>query len=197
MLLRAPLRRVPVAFAALLCAVALAGCVGGKGAVSTDSGTERFTSGDGVATWVKPGRREAGPDLSGTSLDKEPVALADLRRGPAVVNVWGSWCAPCKAEQPVLERAAKATRSRGVTFLGIDVRDPSLVAARAHVARYGVTYPSIYDPASRLLTRFEIPARTIPTTYVYDREGRIAAYVYGGVDEQTLTTLLDRVLAET
>jgi thiol-disulfide isomerase/thioredoxin len=182
--------------AGLLAVAGLAGCAGGKGAVATDSGTERFVSGDGVATWVKPSHREPGPDLGGTSLDGKRVALADVRRGPAVVNVWGSWCAPCKAEQPVLERAAKATRSRGVTFLGIDVRDPSLVAARRHVARYAVTYPSIYDPSSRLLTRFRIPARTIPTTYVYDAQGRIAAYVYGGVDEKTLTTLLDRVLAE-
>jgi thiol-disulfide isomerase/thioredoxin len=187
-------RRAAVAtLAAALLAAALSGCTGGKGAVATDSGTERFTSGNGVATYVAPGHRKAGPALSGTGLDGRPVSLAG---GPAVVNVWGSWCAPCKAEQPLLERVWRATRSRGVTFLGINVRDPSRTPARRHVAAYHVTYPSLYDPHARLLPRFAVPAKTIPTTYVLDRAGRIAVYAYGAVDEHALTTLLDRVLAE-
>jgi thiol-disulfide isomerase/thioredoxin len=164
--------------------------------VATDSGTERFVSGDGVATYVTPARRKQGPDLAGTGLDGTRISLADLRHGPVVVNVWGSWCAPCKAEQPALERVAAATRSQGVRFVGINVRDPSRTPALRHVTAYHVTYPSIYDPSSRLLTRFAIPARTIPTTYVLDRLGRVAAYVYGPTGERTLTALLDRVVAE-
>jgi thiol-disulfide isomerase/thioredoxin len=196
--LRAPGRAASATLAAALCALALSGCTGGSGAVSTDSGTERFRSGDGVATYVVPDRRQAGPDLSGTGLDGAPLTLAGVRGdGPVVVNVWGSWCAPCKAEQGTLERVWRATRSRGVTFLGINVRDPSRTPARRHVARFHVTYPSIYDPASRLLPRFKVAAKTIPTTYVLDRRGRIAVYAYGPVDERALTTLLDRVLAET
>ncbi len=183
-------------FAALLAATALAGCVGGSSAVSTDSGTERFVSGDGVATFVSPSHRKAGPALSGTTLDGAALDVASFRGGPVVVNVWGSWCAPCKAEQPALERVATATRSRGVRFVGINVRDPSRTPALRHVERFAVTYPSIYDPSSRLLTRFAIPAKTIPTTYVLDRLGRIAVYVYGPIDEPGLTTLLDRVIAD-
>lgn len=185
-----------VVLTAALAVVALAGCGAGKGAVSTDSGTERFLAGDGVATYVTPARREAAPDLSGTTLTGAALALADLLPGPVVVNVWGSWCAPCKSEQPGLERVATGTRSQGVRFLGIDVRDPSRTPALRHVARFGVTYPSLYDPSSRLLTHFRIPAKTIPTTYVLDRSGRVAVYVYGPIDETGLRSLLDRVLAE-
>ena len=187
----------PRTLAATLAVVLLPGCGAGKAAVSTDSGTERFVSGDGIATYVSPARREPGPDLSGTTLDGKPLALADLGPGPVVVNVWGSWCAPCKSEQPGLERVAEATRSRGVRFLGVNVRDPSRTPALRHVERFGVTYPSLYDPSSRLLTRFEVPAKTIPTTYVLDRHGRIAVYADGPVTEAGRTTLLDRVLAET
>jgi hypothetical protein len=61
------------------------------------------------------------------------------------------------------------------------------------VAAHGVTYPSFYDPSARLVTLFRVPARSIPTTYVVDAQGRIAAYVYGAVDERGLTDLLAKV----
>jgi thiol-disulfide isomerase/thioredoxin len=190
------------AVAAALCALAgalaggLAGCTAGRGAVATDSGTERFLAGDGVASYVRAAARKAPFALAGKTLDGAPVDVASFRGGPVVVNVWGSWCAPCKAEQPLLERVAAGTRSRGVHFLGVDIREPGRTAPRRHLAAFHVTYPSIYDPHARLLPRFPVPARTIPTTYVLDRQGRVAAYVYGGVDETGLRALLDKVLAE-
>jgi thiol-disulfide isomerase/thioredoxin len=181
--------RVAAAAAALALA---AGCTGGP-AVSTDSGQDRFVSGDGVVTVVPVGERVPGPALSGEDLDGKPLTVEPAGKGPLVVNVWGSWCAPCKEEQPLLERLAAETRARGVRFVGINIRDGSPTAARQHVARYGVTYPSFYDPAGRLLTRFEVPARAIPTTYVIAADGRIAAYVYGAIEEDGLRTVLDRV----
>jgi len=172
-------------------ALLAAGCTGGGS--DTTSGVTRIVAGDGVAHFVDPGSRKAGPALSGEGLDGKPVALPG---GVAVVNIWGSWCAPCKAEQPELERVARATRSRGVSFVGINIRDSSPTPARRHVERYDVSYPSIYDPSARLLPKFEVAPKTIPSTYVLDREGRIAAYVYGAVQERNLTDLIDRVLAE-
>ena len=182
--------------AATLALAALSGCSAGRGTVATDSGTVRFSMGDGVATFVEPSHREQAPSLSGVTLDGTTLSLADLLPGPVVVNVWGSWCAPCKAEQPGLERLATDMRSDGVRFLGINVRDPSRTPARRHVARFKVTYPSLYDPSSRLLTRFKIPARTIPTTYVLDKHGRVAAYIYGETTEAGLIALVSRVLTE-
>ena len=189
----APFARVAGVLAAA--SLVLAGCTGGGS--DTTSGTQRFVAGDGVAHYVSAATREPGPALSGEGLDGKPLDVATLRAGgPLVVNIWGSWCAPCKKEQPALERVARATRSRGVAFVGINIKDPSPTPAKRHVAAYGVTYPSFYDPAGRLLPRFEIAPKTIPSTYVLDAQGRIAAYVYGEVDEQALTGLIDRVLAE-
>lgn len=181
--------------AAALAAVAVLGACTGGGA-DTTSGTQRFVAGDGVVHFVSAGSRKPGPALSGETLSGERLDVASLGPGPVVVNIWGSWCAPCKSEQPALERVARATRSRGVRFVGINIRDPGRTAPRRHVARYDVTYPSLYDPSARLLPRFEIAPKTIPSTYVLDAQGRIAAYVYGEVEEQALSDLVERVLAE-
>jgi thiol-disulfide isomerase/thioredoxin len=178
------------ACAVLAACAALAGC-----ASHASGGTTRFSAGQAIATYVSPGHRAAGPSLSGptltgTSLDVAPL----LASGPVVVNVWGAWCPPCKEEQPALERVATAVRSRGVSFVGIDIRD-SRVAAQQHVRRFGVTYPSLFDPSSRLLAGFAVPPKSPPATYVLDKDGRIAAYAFGTLDEPGLTKLLDMVLA--
>ena len=188
-------RRGARAVAAAL-AIALAGAACTGGGSDTTSGVQRFVSGDGVVHFVAPGSRDPGPALAGETIEGEPLDLAELGGGPVVVNVWGSWCAPCKSEQPALERLARATRSRGVRFLGINVRDSGRTAPRRHVERYEVSYPSLYDPSARLLPRFAVAPKTIPTTYVLDHDRRIAAYVFGEVQETALADLVDRVLAE-
>jgi thiol-disulfide isomerase/thioredoxin len=187
-------RSVPAA--ALAAALAVTACTGGHDRVSTDSGEERFVAGNGVATYVPAARRAAGPALSGTTLDGAALDVSTLRGGVVVLNVWGSWCAPCKAEQPVLERVARASRSRGVRFVGIDIREPSRTPALRHVERFKVSYPSLYDPSAKLLTRFKVVPKATPSTYLLDPQGRIAAYVFGEVEETALNGLLARVLAE-
>jgi len=178
------------ACAVLAACAALAGCAGGAPAAAT-----RFSAGQAIATYVPAGHRDAGPALSGETLDGSPLDVASLlRSGPVVVNVWGAWCPPCKEEQPALERVATAVRSRGVSFVGIDIRD-SRVAAQQHVRRFGVSYPSLFDPSSRLLAGFAVPPKSPPATYVLDRDGRIAAYAFGTLDEPGLTRIVDMVLA--
>jgi thiol-disulfide isomerase/thioredoxin len=182
--------------AALATALVLTACAGGHDRVSTDSGSDRFVAGNGVVTYVPTARRAAGPALSGTTLDGGALDVATLRGGVVVLNIWGSWCAPCKTEQQALERVARASRSRGVRFVGIDIREPGKTPALRHVAKYQVSYPSLYDPSAKLLTRFKVVPKATPSTYLLDPRGRIAAYVFGEVEEPTLSDLLSRVLAE-
>jgi thiol-disulfide isomerase/thioredoxin len=190
-----PRPRLAAALLALAGALAAGACTG-HDAVSTDSGSDRFVAGDGIVTYVPAARRAAGPALSGTTLDGASLDVTSLRGGVVVLNIWGSWCAPCKAEQPALERVARATRSRGVRFVGVDIREPGRTPAQRHVARFAVSYPSLYDPSARLLTRFDVVPKATPSTYLLDPAGRIAAYVFGPVEEAALTELVDRVLAE-
>ena len=104
----------------------------------------------------------------------EPVAARPgrERRGD---NYWGSWCAPCRAEAPHLESTYKATRSLGVRFLGIAIRD-TRETATAFQASFGITYPSVFDPAGRVALAFrDVPPRSVPATIVLDRRLRITA----------------------
>jgi len=110
-----------------------------------------------------------------------------------VVNVWGSWCPPCRAEAPMLAGAARDLKSRDVEFLGINTRNPEQAGPRAFERRYKIPYASIYDPGGRTLLAFHgtLPPNSIPSTVVIDRRGRVAASVIGSVSRTTLDDLVD------
>lgn len=136
-------------------------------------------------------------ELSGGTLTDDELDLTDLRGEVAVINVWGSWCGPCRVEAPVLARVSKQYRERGVSFVGVNVKD-NRAAAVAFEEEFGITYPSIEDTDGRAVLALSqyVPASTVPVTLVLDRDGRVAARVLGAVREATLTALLDSTLAE-
>lgn len=147
-------------------------------------------------TTVPPSSRGEAVELSGTTLDGARVDVRQFGGTVVVVNVWGSWCPPCRKEAPELERAYRELRGRGVNFLGIDTRD-NVAAARAFVTRYGLSYPSLVDDGPMLLAfRGAVPASAVPTTIIVDGAGRVAARVIGGTDAATVKGLVEDVLAE-
>jgi thiol-disulfide isomerase/thioredoxin len=115
-----------------------------------------------------------------------------------VLNVWGQWCGPCRTEITQLEQVYQATRDRGVAFLGIDVRDNNIDAARDFVIDRGVTFPSIYDPAMRTLIAFggRYPTTVIPSTVVLDRQHRVAAVFLRELLASDLQPVVERLAAE-
>lgn len=123
-------------------------------------------------------------------LRNQPVLSSDSLRGRvAVINFWGSWCAPCIQEQPVLEQAWKQYGSKGVRFLGVNVLD-NRGDAIAFLDDRGVTYPSILNRDALLAHKFRV--RFMPTTLVVDRHGQIAAEIRGGIRQlRQLTNLID------
>lgn len=131
------------------------------------------------------------PQIEGKAVDGQMLDLADLRGHVVVLNVWGSWCAPCRAEAPDLAAISKETESRGVRFVGIDVRD-NPAAARAFARSYGITYPSFDDQNGLVLAQFTgiIPVSAVPSTLVVDKSGVIRARVVGQVDGSTLRGLI-------
>ena len=171
-----------------------AGCEGSRRDVDSPVGGSGFRVGDGTATLVLADERRPAPTLRGTTLDGESLDVASLRGSVVVLNVWGSWCAPCKKEQPELQRAAEDLAGEGVRFVGINVRDRTKGNALAHNRRFGVTYPSFFDPSARLVARFaDLPPSAIPTTVVIDRDGRVAARVLGSTSYDELVDLVRRV----
>ncbi|MDT9699375.1 TlpA disulfide reductase family protein [Streptomyces sp. P17] len=190
--------RAPLTIAgAVVTALLLSACTaGGKSGGSGDTG---FVMGeDGIAT-VKRGERDAAPDLSGDTVDGKQLDVSTYDGKVVVLNVWGSWCAPCRAEAPNLEKVYQDLKAEGVQFVGINTRDTSTKNALAFEKEYGVTYPSLYDPTGKLMLRFEkgtLNPQAIPSTLVLDREGNIAARSLAALSEEKLRKMIDPVLAE-
>ncbi|HTJ26338.1 MAG TPA: redoxin domain-containing protein [Candidatus Limnocylindria bacterium] len=115
---------------------------------------------------------EPAPDFALTTIDGRPVRLADYRGKTLVINVWGSWCPPCRIETPDLADAARRDPRR-VAFLGVDTTESASVV-RAFVAAKGVPYPQIAIPATSAFVRtYAIEA--YPTTFVIDPRGVLRA----------------------
>ena len=152
---------------------------------------------DGTTTIVAESERKAAPDLTGTTLDGEPFALSDHLGEVVVLNVWASWCAPCRAEADDLQKVSSELEGKGVKFVGLNTRD-SQAAADAFVDRFGLTYPSVVDTdgSRQLLFHETLPPAAIPSTIVIDRQGRVAGRAIGEVDRSRLLGMIEPILAE-
>ncbi|HEX2264509.1 MAG TPA: TlpA disulfide reductase family protein [Pseudonocardiaceae bacterium] len=177
----------------------LASCATGTDAVAR-GGTFEFVTPGGKTDifYDPPADRGAVAGLSGESLTEagRTVSLQRYRGQVVVLNVWGSWCGPCRAEADDLVRVATATADQGVQFIGIDVRDSR--QAGADFARdFGLTYPSIFDPPGRTLLALKgIPRSVVPLTIVLDRQHRVAAVFLHAVHAQNLQPIVERISRE-
>lgn len=191
----------PFVAAVLLAALAIP-AVSGLAGCSTLEGTggQDYITGEGVASEIKPAERGEPVELSGTTLDGDEVDVEDLRGEVVVINIWGSWCPPCREEMPDLVAVANSyAEGSGVHFLGINTRETSPDDARAFVRSREIPFPSLDDQGGRslLALRSALPPTATPSTLVLDREGRVAARVLGPIPTQTtLRTLIDTVVAE-
>ncbi len=190
------MRYLLLSFAAMLF---LAGCATGTDAVAR-GGTFEFVSPGGKTDifYDPPASRGTVGDLSGDSLT-EPGTTVSLARYPdhvMVLNIWGSWCGPCRSEAPDLVRVARETMDQRVQFVGIDVRDSQ--QAGADFSRdFGLTYPSIFDPPGRTLFALkDIPRSVVPLTIVLDRHHRVAAVFLHAMHAQDLLPVVQRIARE-
>jgi thiol-disulfide isomerase/thioredoxin len=184
-------RRVAVPAAAALGAAVLVGCSHDVGS----SGDQGYVAGKGIITVLKVADRRQPGTVAGTTLSGRHTTLSDYRGRLVVVNVWGSWCPPCRAEAPMLAAAARDLRRRGVVFLGINSRNPERAGPLAFERRYRIPYESIYDPGGRTLLAFHgtLAPNSIPSTVIIDRQGRVAASAVGQITRTTLDDLIQDV----
>lgn len=172
--------------------LALTGCSRDAAEVGQTSG---YVAGDGTSVILPVDQRAPAPVLTGTDLNGEPVDTSTWLGQPAVINVWASWCAPCRAEAPELVAVAK--QNPDVQFLGLDTRD-SEAAARAFVSKFGITYPNLSDPNGQLVLQFSdsLPPQSIPSTLLIDSQGRVAGRFLGAVQASELDAALQELAAE-
>lgn len=194
-----PSRILARALCAALLAFAVAGCSTGRDAVA-QGGSFEFVSPGGKTDlfYDPPEARGTIGDLTGPALmENRTIHLSDFAGKVVVVNIWGSWCAPCRTETPELEKVFDDTESLGVAFLGVDVRDDRS-AAEDFVTDRKVRYPSIYDPPMRSLIALGrgYPTSVVPTTLVLDRKHRVAAVYLRALLAEDLRPVVQRIAAE-
>ena len=188
-------REVLGVLCAVLAVCLLAGCSGsGSSAGGENNG---FVAGDGSLIVLPADERQPAPDVTGTTLDGQTFNLADHRGEVVVLNVWASWCAPCRAEAATLVSSAADLTSKGVQFVGLDTRD-SDTSARGFVDTFGIPYPNVIDRDGQIQLLFSdtLPPQAIPSTLVIDRQGRVAARALGRVSESSIKGLVEPLLAD-
>jgi len=176
----------PASIAALVAVLALVGLLAyGLSSNEPDRGIERA---------LANGERERAPEVELPRLSGGGKAsLADYKGKVVVLNFWASWCEPCRAESPLLERWHGRLQRGGGTVLGVDVLDVGS-DARDFVRKYELTYPMLRDGAGDTLSSFGVVA--YPETFVIDRRGRVAATRRGPVDERFLRETVQPLLKE-
>ena len=192
------LARVSGALVLAVAGLLLTACSSGAGAVDVNNGGEfRFVQGTPAGEVIPAGDRAGAPEFSGALLDGSDFSSTDLAGNVAVLNFWGSWCAPCRVETPEFQQVYADVQGRGVQFLGLDVKETSEQFAQAFVHRFGIAFPSLYDPRGEVALAFRnYPANAIPSTIVLDRDSRVAAVYTGEVRQDDLRAVLAQLTGE-
>ena len=179
---------------AALLVLAVAGCSSTGQDQADRKGQTGFVTGNGELTVIAVADRRPAPAVAGETLDGKTWSLADQKNKVVVLNVWGSWCGPCRKEAPDLQAAAERLGSAAV-FVGLNTRDNDPAPARRFVDQFKISYPSIYDPQGKQLLGFRgqtVPS-AIPSTLVIDAEGRVAARALGPISTTTLVDVVEDV----
>jgi thiol-disulfide isomerase/thioredoxin len=192
-----PMRFPARSLALTLVVGATSACTGSHAVSQGVGGSNGYQSGDRTLTYLSVASRHASVrGVAGRLVDGGHFDLAAWRGKVVVVNFWGSWCGPCHDEAQALEQVYTDDRSKGVEFVGIDVKDDP-ASARSFVAKFHLTYPNLDDPSNLLALRFRgVPPDATPTTVVIDRSGRIAARQSGAILYTQLRDVVDHVLDE-
>jgi thiol-disulfide isomerase/thioredoxin len=195
--LRARSGAVRVGTAALLVVLALSGCAEDPqlGDYNDGSGKNYVGSGGAVLEIDRGGRAEP-VQWEGVLENGEAVSSTDTLGQVSVLNFWYAACAPCRAEAPDLESLHQEFADQSVAFLGVNLRDQSATAI-AFAEEFGVTYPSVIDANDanvQLAYASTVPAKSVPTTLVLDREGRVAARILGRL---ATTSILESIIRDT
>lgn len=178
----------------ILCGFALSACSAGSGGSQSNA---RYVAGDG-STVIEPiDQRKLAPDINGETIDGKPFALSTYSGQVVPLNVWASWCAPCRAEAPALEQLAREFDGKGVQFVGLNTRDTK-PAALAFERRFDISYPSVWDPDGKIQLEFResLPPQAIPSTLLIDKQGMVAGRILGKVDRTQLRSIIEELLAE-
>ncbi len=175
-------------FSVLISVMLLTACSGGGISAQSENS---FVSGTGTSVYIKINDRKEAPEISGELLmgGSKTLASGQIK----VINVWASWCAPCRAEAPLLQEFS--VQYPEVQFAGILTRD-NLSSAISFYENFKITYPTFIDDSLLIGFKGSLIPNAIPTTIIIDKNNKVAVRISGEVTVAGLRDLLDKVLAE-
>jgi len=133
------------------------------------------------------------PDFELRTLDGSSMQLSDLRGQAVIVNVWASWCPPCKLEMPALQRVYQEFKAHGLVILAVDaIQQDNLEDVQSFVSDNALTFPILLDERSEVLAGYQISA--FPSTFFVDQEGVVRKVVIGAVSEPLLRSQVEELL---
>ena len=128
---------------------------------------------------VSPREGFLAPDFTLKTLNGQMTSLSAQRGRVVVINLWASWCGPCRAEMPAIQKVYASERERGLTVLAVNgTFQDSASNASAFAQQYGLSFPILLDTDGRVSREYLLSA--LPSTYIVDRRGIIRAVVVGG-----------------
>lgn len=175
-------------FITLLASMLLTGCASGG---LSDANENAYISGSGIAVYIDQSERRDAPKFSGQTLTSGFVSLKTNQ--VTVINVWASWCAPCRAEAPLLQESS--IKYPQVQFAGVLTRD-NLSSARAFYDNFNLTYPTFIDDAVLVGFKGSLIPNAIPTTLIIDRYGKVAVRISGVTTLGGFQRMLEKVIAD-
>lgn len=136
------------------------------------------------------------PDFTLSTLDKNEITLSDLRGDPIVLNLWASWCPPCRAEMPALNKIYEQYSDRGLNVLAVNMTfQDSEMAARTFADEFSLSFPVLLDRTGIVARLYQMQA--LPSTYFIDRQGVIRRVIIGGpLPEATLLSEVEALIRE-
>lgn len=134
------------------------------------------------------------PDFELQTITGETVRLSDLRGQAVLVNLWATWCPPCRAEMPAIERVYQEYKAQGFTVLAVDMTyQDSFADIAPFVEKYDLTFPILLEPNGEMARAYQL--RSLPSSFFIDREGIIREVVIGGpMAEALLRTRVEEIL---
>ena len=145
-----------------------------------------------------PSPREGflAPDFTLESLSGEQISLSDLRGKAIVLNLWASWCPPCRAEMPALQRVYQENHERGLEVLAVNMTaQDNITAVEDFVQEFNLTFPILLDASGEVGNAYLM--RALPTTFFIDQEGIIQRVIVGGpMSEVTLQSTVEQLLED-
>jgi peroxiredoxin len=150
----------------------------------------------GGALPASPREGFPAPDFTLDLLGGGQVTLSELRGKVVMINLWASWCGPCRIEMPAIEKVYRAYEDQGFLVLGVNSTfQDSESDAAAFVRELGLTFPILLDRAGAVSRRYQL--RALPSTYFVDRKGIIRSAVFGTMNDAFIESKVAELIGET